>query len=76
MLPLLDRPSNCPLDGGWAYILTLGVLHAKRGGGVQIACEIAFILNGRPLVNENKKNPGQQLFLSNKLLYTFVTYLR
>ena len=53
MLPLLDRPSNCPLDGGWAFILTLGVLHAKRGGGVQIACEIAFILNGRPLVNEN-----------------------
>ena len=26
------------------------VLHAKRGEGVKIACEIAYILNGRPLL--------------------------
>ena len=26
------------------------VLHAKKGEGVQIACKIAYILNGRPLV--------------------------
>ena len=24
------------------------VLHAKRGGGVQIACKTAYVLNGRP----------------------------
>ena len=24
------------------------VLHAKRGGWVQIACKIAYVLNGRP----------------------------
>ena len=26
------------------------VLHAKRGEGVQIACKIAYVLNGRPLI--------------------------
>ena len=25
------------------------VSHAKRGEGVQIACKIAYVLNGRPL---------------------------
>ena len=26
------------------------VLHAKRGGWIQIACKIAFVLNGRPFI--------------------------
>ena len=26
------------------------VLHAKRGEGVQIACKIAYVLNGKPLL--------------------------
>ena len=24
------------------------VLHAKKGGGVKIACKIAYVINGRP----------------------------
>ena len=27
------------------------VLHAKRGEGVQIACKIAYVINGRPVLN-------------------------
>ena len=27
-----------------------GVLHVKRGEGAQIACKIAYVINGRPLV--------------------------
>ena len=38
-------------EGGWGkyHRHFYCVLHAKRGEGVQIACKIAYVLNGRPL---------------------------
>ena len=34
------------------------VFHAKRGGeGVQIACKIAYVLNGRPFVKPPERVP-------------------
>ena len=33
------------------------VLHAKRGGGLQVACKIVYVLNRRPL---NGDSPGEQ----------------
>ena len=33
------------------------VLHAKRGGGVQIACKNAYVINGRPHTAIDKTNP-------------------
>ena len=35
-------------DGVESPIHFYCVLHAKRGEGVQIACKIAYVLNGRP----------------------------
>ena len=41
------------------------VLHAKRGEGVQIACKIAYVINGRPLLMQKF---GKTIF---SLYFTF-----
>ena len=39
------------------------VLHAKRGVGVQIACNIAYALNGRPRLTFLPKLPSANVYL-------------
>ena len=47
-LPLI---TYAPRGRGWVKppIHFYCVLHAKRGEGVQVACKIAYVINGRPL---------------------------
>ena len=48
-LPLIMNAPRGRGGGGFKPPIHLYcILHAKRGEGVQIACQIAYIINGRP----------------------------
>ena len=48
-------------EGGFKYPIHFHcVLHAKSGEGVQIACKIAYVLNGRPLSMPTFTDPCQR----------------